>query len=84
MRAKTIVVPDRGSQEPSASFGERIRQRGKGNHRDIVHAQPSTRKRHVVAGMEVKILEFEPPGRRLTFLRIAVRKLALFDAIMFL
>ena len=84
MRAKTIVVPDRGNQEPSASFGKRVHQRRKGNHRNIVHAKPSARKRHVVTGMEVKILEREPPGRSLTVLRIAVRKSALFDAIMLL
>ena len=66
------------------SPGERIRHRGNGNHRDIVHAEPSTLKRHIVADIQVKILELEPPGRRLTFLRIAVRKPALFHPIMVL
>ena len=75
---KRLSYPTFGNEEPSASRGERIRQRGNRNHPDIVHAEPSTRKRHVVAGIQVEILELKPPGRRLTFLRIAVRKPALF------
>ena len=84
VRAKTIVVPDSRNEESGRSLGERKRHRGKRNHRDIVHAEPSTRKRHVVADMQVEILELKPPGRRLTCLRIAVRKPALFHPIMLL
>src|SRR6185295_13106998 len=84
MDAKTTVPPDGWNEEPSAPFCKRIRHRGNRNHRDIVHAEPCTRKRHVVAGTQVKILELEPPGRRLALLRIAVRKPTLFHPIMVL
>ena len=84
MHAKTIIVRNIRDEEPTASRRERIRQRGNRNHPDIVHAEPATRKRHVVAGIQVEILELKPPGRRLTFLRIAIRKPALFHPIMVL
>jgi hypothetical protein len=81
---KTIVVPDSGNEEPSPSLVERIRQLGNRNNPDIVHAKPCIRKRHLVAGLQVKILELEPPGRCLAFLGIAVREPTLFHPIMIL
>ena len=64
--------------------GERIGQRGNRNHRDIVHTEPPAGKSHVIAGIQIKIFKLKPPGRRLPFLRIAVRKPALFHPIMVL
>ena len=84
VRAKTIIVPDIGNEEPRTSLGERIGQRGNRDYPDIVHAKPCSRKRHVVTCIQVKILELKPPSRRLTFLRIAVRKPALFYPIVIL
>src|SRR6476660_2784956 len=80
--AETIVVPDIGNEKPTVPLREGIGQRGNRNHRDIIDAKPSSLKCHVVTGIQVKILERKSPGRRLAFLRIAVRKPALLHPIM--